>query len=117
MHTVTSFDARAVPPEELSAIVEDYLALERLRIFRRLFLTRFGILTALVTTAGWLWLSTAATYVAAGLCLTPPLYVLMLEVARERRLARRLEHIPDQRTDVVRAANSLPDAQKVVKSS
>ena len=101
MHTVTSFDAPAVPPEELRAIVADYLALEELRIFRRLLLTRFGILTAVVATAGWLWLSTAATCIAAGLCLVPPMYALVLEGTRERQLARRLEQIPDQRTEVV----------------
>jgi hypothetical protein len=101
MRTVTSFHADSLKPEELSAILADHLALERLRIFRRLFVTRFGILTAIVTTAGWLWLSTAATYIAAGLCLAPPMCVLLLEMTRERRLAQRLERIPGQRTDVL----------------
>ena len=110
MHTVTSFDAHALPPEELNAIIAESLALERLRIFRRLLVTRFAILTAIVATAGWLWLSTAATYVAAGLCLVPPLCVLGLEVTRERRLAERFERIPDQRTDVVLTPTLLVDS-------
>ena len=103
MHTVTSFGAHALPSEELNAIIADYLALERLRIFRRLLVTRFGILAAIVATAGWLWLSTAATYVAGVLCLVPPLCVWGLEVTRERRVAERLERIPELRTDVVRS--------------
>ena len=117
MHTVTSFDAHMLPPEELNAIIADYLALERLRIFRRLLVTRFGILTAIVATAGWLWLSTAATCVAAVLCLVPPLCVLGLEVTCARRLAERLERIPDQQTHVVRTPTHVVDSQKVIKSS
>ena len=100
----------------MSAILADYLALERLRIFRRPFVTRFGILTAIVTTAGWLWLSTAATYIAAGLRLAPPMCVLLLEMTRERRLAQRLERIPGQRTDVLYDRHP-DDSRKVIKSS
>ena len=116
MHTVTSFEADALAAGDLSAIIADYLALERLRIFRRLLVIRFGILTAVVAAAGWLWLPIVAMCLAAGLCVVPPLYVLMLEVTRELRLAGRLEQIPNQRTEALGAPAAAVDSQKVIKS-
>jgi len=104
MQTVTCFNADALPPEEVSAIVADYLALERLRVFRRLLVTRFGILTAIVVAVSWVWLSTVDTYIAAAMCLVSPLFVLMMEVAREQQLTQRIERLPDQRTEVLRDA-------------
>ncbi len=44
MHAVTSFHASAVEPGQVSAIMAEYLALERARVYRRLFVTRFALL-------------------------------------------------------------------------
>lgn len=44
MHTVTSFDGSAVGDSELTVIIAEYLALERVRVFRRLLLVRCGLL-------------------------------------------------------------------------
>ena len=47
MITDVSFEADAVRPEELSGVLVDYLTLEHLRVFRRLLVERFAILTAI----------------------------------------------------------------------
>ena len=44
MQHITSFRASEVPPDTLSGILTDYVALDRARMFRRLLVTRFGIL-------------------------------------------------------------------------
>ena len=72
MHTVTSFHASAVRPDQLSGIVNDYLALERARILRRLLAIRFGVLTVIVGGVGFLWLSAFATWFSVGLCALAP---------------------------------------------
>ena len=46
MHAVTSFHSSAVTPIRSMAVMSEYLALERARIYRRLFVTRFGLLAA-----------------------------------------------------------------------
>jgi hypothetical protein len=94
MRTVTSFTDDARRSDELSAILADYLTLEHLRCFRRLLIKRFAILTALVLLAGVLWLSRIAATVAAGLCLTPPIWAWAIEIQCERRLARKLDTLP-----------------------
>ena len=57
MHTVTSFHASAVQPDQLGEIMAAYLALERARIFRRLLVKRFGVLAVIVAGVSFLWLS------------------------------------------------------------
>ena len=59
MHTVTSFHASAVEPEHLRAIMVEYAALERARIYRRLFVARFGLLAFFLAVVGFgfHWLS------------------------------------------------------------
>jgi hypothetical protein len=95
MPTITSFHSSAVGSEELSGIMADYLALDRARIFRRLLVTRFGLLAAGVLLLGTvvrvvppnpMWLS-------VGACVTPPLWAWFVELRRHWRLVRRLEHV------------------------
>jgi hypothetical protein len=117
MTTVVSFEADAVQPEELSGVLVDYLALERLRIFRRLLVERFAILAAIVALSGFLWLSTIAACTAVGMCLTPPIWVWALEIRCERRLARTLDAIPGRRTDPAHHHPTEEPSQKVIKSS
>jgi hypothetical protein len=52
MHTVTSFRASAVSCDELSDSLADCLALDRVRIFRRLLVTRFALLALLAALVG-----------------------------------------------------------------
>jgi hypothetical protein len=103
MHTVTSFPAAAVGPGELSGIMADYLALEEARIFRRLLVVRFGILAFIAGIAGAVlhWLSPFASWFSVGVFLVPPVSAWIIELRRDRRLARRLDELPEGATHVV----------------
>jgi len=92
---MTSFHSSAVPPDQISAIAADYLALERARLHRRLCVTRFG-LTAIALAAGsallqWLPASIAAPAITA--CLAVSAWTRVSERRCEHRLARRLEEM------------------------
>jgi Flp pilus assembly protein TadB len=104
MHTVTSFHASAVEPQQVGAIMAEYLALERARIYRRLFVTRFSLLAACLALIGFgfHWLSLVASWISVGLCVVAPLWAWVVELRCDRRLARSLEEIPGaaQRTVV-----------------
>jgi hypothetical protein len=96
MPTITSFHSSAVEPEELGGIMADYLALERARIFRRLLVTRFGLLAAGVLLLGTVGRVVPPTpmWFGVGACVTPPLWAWIVELRRHWRLARRLEQVP-----------------------
>ena len=97
MHTVTSFHASAVAPHQASAIVAEYLALERARIYRRLFVARFGLLAFVLGVAGigLHWLPPAASWSGLGMCVMAPAATWLAELRCNWRLARRLEGIPN----------------------
>jgi hypothetical protein len=103
MHTVTSFHAAAVRPEDVSGIMADYLALEEARIFRRLLVVRFGILAFIAVIAGAVlhWLSPFASWFSVGVFLVPPACAWIIELRRDRRLARRLYELPEGAARVV----------------
>jgi hypothetical protein len=107
-HAVTSFHSADIPPDQLNAIMADYLAVERARIFRRLFVTRFSMLALgiVLVGAGLDLLPAFATWFSAGLSLAPPIWAWVVEVRCDRRLARRLERIPGDHTHVVPAPGS-----------
>jgi hypothetical protein len=96
MHTVTSFQASAVEPENLRAIMVEYAALERTRIYRRLFVTRFGLLAFVLAIVGFglHWLPVAGSSAGVMLCSVPPTWAWVAELRCDRRLARSLERIP-----------------------
>jgi hypothetical protein len=75
METIT-FHAASLPGEDLAAILADYLALEEARVFRRLFVTRFGLLALAVFLAARIipGFSTYAHWVPVALCLVPPVW-------------------------------------------
>ena len=95
MQTVTSFPTSAVSRKELGAILEDYLALDRARVFRRLLVRRFGLLVivAAIIAAVTHELSLFARWVPIGLFLAPPVWAWITELRLMRRLARRLDGI------------------------
>ena len=107
MPTITSFHGSAVPPEELSGIMADYLALERSRLFRRLLVMRFGLLALGVVVVGGVLrvLPPLATWFSLGVFVTPPAWAWIVELRRDRRLARRLEQVPGGVTHEVRIPN------------
>ncbi len=90
-------------------IMADYLALERIRIVRRLLFVRLGglALATVLVGRGFDWLSPAACAVGAAMFLAPIAWVWIIELRRDWQLARRLENIPGSATYVV---PPMPDA-------
>jgi len=103
METIT-FHAASTPGEDLAPILADYLALEEARAFRRLFVTRFGLLALAVFVSARIipGFSAYAHWVPVTLCLAPPLWAWIAEIRIELRLATRLADA---------------DRKKVIKSS
>jgi len=102
VHTVTSFHASALPADQLSAIMADYLALEQVRVFRRLLMVRCGLMALLIGAGlGSGWLPLSASVFGVSLFLGVPVVVWVLECQRARRLAHRLEHVPGREEHVV----------------
>ena len=96
MPAVTSFQSLAVPSQRINEVVAECLALERARMYRRLFLTRFGALAVVVAVVGWgfNWLSSVASCVSVGFCAIAPAWGWVHELKCARRLARSLDECP-----------------------
>jgi len=105
---VTSFHASAVPPDQLSAIVADYLALEQARVFRRLLVIRCGLIALAIAGAGlgFSWLPRFAWMFGTGLFLAVPGAAWIVERRRSRRLAHRLENTPGRVEHVLQPPSS-----------
>ena len=118
MQTVSSFHASAVEPHQIGAIMVDYLALERARTYRRLFVARFGLLAACLAVIGFgfHWISALASWVGMGLCSVPPVWAWMTEVSCDRRLARSLEGIPGGAQQIVVPPQAQESHKKVVST-
>jgi hypothetical protein len=97
MDSFTSFPASSVGADELKAITADYLALERIRVFRRLLVKRFGILTVFAAVVSLSWLSRFAFWFSVSLCLAPPVGAWVIEIRRERRLGGRIGAVSTRR--------------------
>jgi hypothetical protein len=74
METVTWLRSTDVPNDALGPLLSDYLALDRLRSFRRLLLVRCGSLALATAVLGPLvgWLSAVARSVMVAVFLVPP---------------------------------------------
>jgi hypothetical protein len=90
---VTSLQTSSVSKEELRIILAEYLALDRARVFRRLFIVRFGLLTTISVLVALIapGLPFVARWLPPVLCLTPPTWAVVVELRLARRLARHLE--------------------------
>ena len=110
-HTVTSFRASDVPEGQLGPILADYLALERLKIFRRLLVTRCGILAVIGGLAGRVsGFSSMASFVIVAAVMAVPAAAWLAELRAESGLARRMSGVPHNGID-------MPAGKKVVKRS
>jgi hypothetical protein len=91
-----SFQLSAVDGRQLGAIMREYVARERARVYRRLFVTRFGFLALLLAVlgAGFNWLSPFASWFSVALCLAAPLAAWIAERRCDRRLSRYLNRLP-----------------------
>ena len=103
MHTVRSFHSSTIAPDQVSAVMAGYLALERARIYRRLLVTRFALLAIILAIAGFgfQWMPLYGSWLTLGLCFVAPLWAWVAELKCGRRLARQLERLPDSSTHVV----------------
>ena len=94
-HRLTSIPSSALPQDELGRVLADYVALDEARVFRRLLVTRFGLLAlvavliAIVLPA----LPTTAKWMPTFLFLVPPVWAWIAELRLEARLARRLDGV------------------------
>ena len=95
MHTITWIERSAVPGEQLGLILSDCLALERIRIIRRLLIVRCGMLALLAAIAGPLLgqLSVLIRIVPVALFLLPPVWAWILERRINGRLSHRLKAV------------------------
>jgi hypothetical protein len=93
MQTLISFPVSATASPELGRILSDYLALDRARMIRRLMVARFGLLAVLAALLETVFhgFSPPVRVFTVALCLGPPFYARIVELARERRLSRRID--------------------------
>src|SRR4051812_30249362 len=99
MRTVISFDGSALPPSELTTIMAEYIALEHVRLVRRLLVMRCGAIAAAVGGLGvGHWLPPFASWFSATAFLALPLSAWILELRRNARLGRRLAGVPGAQT-------------------
>jgi hypothetical protein len=112
MDVVTQFHSCALNPEELNQVLADYVALERVRVFRRLLLRRCGALSLAVLLVGATlhWISPVATAASIALFLIPPVWACVAEFQIDRALGRRLDAIPGVMHSSERGDDTLPDA-------
>ncbi|HZJ32874.1 MAG TPA: hypothetical protein VFD21_14960 [Vicinamibacterales bacterium] len=95
MEMVTRLRSTDVPNDALGPLLSDYLALDRLRSFRRLLLVRCGSLALATAVLGPLvgWLSAVARSVMVAVFLVPPAWAWILERRADTRLSERLQSI------------------------
>jgi len=118
MPHVSMLPASSVSQEELRVILTAYLALDRARIFRRLFVIRFGLLAGVSVILALIvpGLSRVAHWLPPVLFLTPPAWAWIVELRLERRLARYLDGVDEMATHEL-AVNRPSPHKKVIKSS
>ena len=90
MTAFTSFNASSAASQNIRHIMRDYLALDHIRVWRRLLVARFGFLALVAFVIGRLipGLSVYGRWVPIALCLVPPIWA----VCEEFRLSLRLSH-------------------------
>jgi hypothetical protein len=121
MQMLISLPASGTPSRDLGHILSDYLALDRARIFRRLMVARFGLLALLAALLETVFrgFSPSARVFTVALCLVPPVWARIVELARERRVSRRIETVDGAITHkfVPLFERQQTSHKKVVKSS
>ena len=95
MRTISSFHATCAEPARISAVMAEYLAFERARTYRRLFVIRFGLLALAIGTLafGLHVLPAPGSWLSLGLCLIPPAWAWIGERCCRSRLSRHLRDV------------------------
>ena len=93
METVSAYAASGASRERISAILADYLALERAHTLRRLLIVRSTLLALLAAIVGHIvpGPSTLVRWAMPALCCVPPAWAWVRELRLEYRLVNRLE--------------------------
>ena len=96
MDVVTQFQSGALEADQLNRVLAIYVALEQLRVFRRLLVRRFGALAAAVLVIGvpLHWIPPVATACSVALFLVPPIWAWIAELRLDNALDCQLERIP-----------------------
>jgi hypothetical protein len=84
-----------VQPEQVSAVMADYVALEHVRVFRQLLVVRCGIIALAIAIAGPILglLHFFGYWFSIAIFLGAPACVWVVERQRERQLSQRLEEV------------------------
>ena len=100
MQTVTLATGE-VQPEQLSAVMAESLALEHVRVFRKLLVVRCGVIAlAIAVTGQILGLRHSFGYwFSMAIFLAAPASAWVVERRREHQLGRRLEYSPRATTE------------------
>lgn len=90
MPILQSFHSSQVDGPQLNAIMRDYLARERARVYRRLFVTRFGVVAVVLGVAGlgFHLLSPIASWFSVAVCFVAPLWAWAVELRCDRRIQK-----------------------------
>jgi len=106
MRTVAAFHSSAVTGRQVNDVLSESLALERARIYRRLFVTRFGLLGSVIAVAGpgVHWLPSFGAWLSMGACAIAPMWAWVVELRCRRRL--------DQRLQALSVPGTLPSRRK-----
>src|SRR5688572_14113173 len=113
MQHFTSVHASSTSPAELNVILADYLALDRARIFRRLFVVRFGLLAAAAILVDVVLpnLPAIARWFPPALCLAFPAAAWICEWRLARRLSQQLDTV-NGRSDALSRTQLAPFVRK-----
>lgn len=91
MNRVISFDATALPTEQLAPILAEYFALEEQRDVRREFLPQLAVVSLITSGLGIVgWITPAASAGTIAVLLGTPLLFWIRDWRRERRFISRL---------------------------
>ena len=108
MHTVTSFHGSDAPPEQLNALITDYLALEQAKELRRLLVTRCGLAVVAIVAVGPVlgWLPPAASLLFGAGFLSAIGFAWLVELRLDRLLASRRKDVHGAAEHVVQPGAS-----------
>jgi hypothetical protein len=102
MLTVTSFESSHLDADQLNAVMAAYLKVEEARVYRQLFLTRFGILAVMFGIAGFglhlmrlHLMPPAASWISVAACVALPFCAWIAELRCDRMLGKRLHELPE----------------------
>jgi hypothetical protein len=98
MLTVTSFESSHLDADQLNAVMAAYLKVEEARVYRQLFLTRFGILAVMFAIAGFglQLMPLTASWISVAACVALPLCAWIAELRCDRVLGKRLHELPEE---------------------